>query len=301
MTNKNKVDYFKNVKKIMILILFLNLLVAIIKILYGFSSNILSISTDGYHSLADAISNIIGIIGITIAARPNDNSHRYGYYKIETLASIGIAMLLFIVGFEVITATIGRFYGTAIPLVSTESFVVMVVTLIINIAVSVYEGKKGKELKSDLLISDSKHTKSDVFSSLAIIFGLILIQAGLTILDPIISLIIALIIFKEAIEILYHNLNILMDKNIMSSEEIHDVVDNIEGVSSVHAIRTRGTPSNILVDMHIVVDSNLTILEAHNISHNCENALYKKYDNIYDVVIHNEPEQCLNYENIIFN
>lgn len=280
----------------MIIILFLNWFVAFIKIAYGYYSNTLSISTDGYHSLFDGVSNIIGIIGITFASKPRDRSHPYGYFKIETLSAIVIALMLFFVGFEVISAALGRFSGTAVPNVGIDSFIIMIITIIINIGVSTYEAKKGKELKSDLLISDSKHTRSDIFASLAIIIGLVVIQYGYTILDPIMSLFIALIILKAGIDILSNNVSFLMDKNIIPPEKIHEVVDIIPGVTNVHYVRTRGTPSNVLIDMHLVVKSDLTIAEAHDIAHKCEDALYDNFENTKDVVIHIEPETGLEYK-----
>ncbi|MDO5851835.1 MAG: cation diffusion facilitator family transporter [Methanobacteriaceae archaeon] len=174
-------EYYKKVKKILIIILFLNFIVAIAKILFGLYSNTLSITTDGIHSSFDGISNIVGIVGLTFAAKPSDKEHPYGHYKIETLTSLIIVVLLFLAGYEVLTSAITKIYNPTIPDITFLSFLVMIITTLVNIGVSYYENKKGKELKSEFLIADSKHTRSDIYASCAIILGLIVMKLGYTI------------------------------------------------------------------------------------------------------------------------
>lgn len=281
-------NYYGKIRRILIITLLLNFLVAIIKITYGFHSNILSISADGYDSLFDGISNIVGILAITMASRPGDAKHPYGYSKIETLSAVMISLLLFYVSFEIITSAIVRFNGVGIPNVTYDSFIIMIITLVINIFVARYEYSVGKKLQSDLLISDSKHTRSDVLATIAILLSLIFIKMGYPILDPILSIIIALLIIKTAFEILFNNLNVLIDKSIIAPEDVLKVLEHVDGINEVHNIRTRGTNSNVFLDMHLVVDDNLNIKQAHKIAHICEDELKSKYPQIEDVLIHLE-------------
>lgn len=281
-------NYYGKIRRILVITLLLNLLVAIIKIAYGFHSNILSISADGYDSLFDGISNIVGILAITMASRPGDAKHPYGYSKIETLSAVMISLLLFYVSFEIITSAIARFNGVGIPNVTYDSFIIMIITLVINIFVARYEYSVGKKLQSDLLISDSKHTRSDVLATIAILLSLIFIKMGYPILDPILSIIIALLIIKTAFEILFNNLNVLIDKSIIAPEDVLKVLEHVDGINEVHNIRTRGTNSNVFLDMHLVVDDNLNIKQAHKIAHICEDELKSKYPQIEDVLIHLE-------------
>ena len=122
-------------------------------------------TADGFHSLTDGTSNIIGIIGIGFALKPRDEDHPYGHKKFETLAGLGIAMMLFFVSIDIIKGAFAKFFNPVTPNVTVESIIALVVTLIINIFVSTYENKKGKELNSDILIADSMHTRSDIFVS----------------------------------------------------------------------------------------------------------------------------------------
>ncbi len=286
-------QYFKDVNRILMIILILNILVASIKIFYGMHSNILSITSDGYDSLFDAVSNIVGILAIYLASKPMDKEHNYGHSKIETFASLLIVILLFLVSYDIATSAIERFSGTVVPSITVNSFIVLIVTLLINLAFSRYERRKGLELNSDLLISDSKHTMSDVLATAVILVGLVFMRMGLTIVDPILSIFIALLILRTAIDILINNLNILLDKSVMTDEEIKDALTVVEQVNDIHNIRTRGTPSQVFVDMHIVVDGNLTVEKSHVIAHECENEIKSKYPNVIDVLIHVEPEEGL--------
>lgn len=291
--------YYPEVKKTLFIILILNLIVAIIKISYGLYSNILSISVDGYHSLFDGLSNIVGIIGITLASKPSNKQHPYGFAKIETLCSIIIGIFLFSIGFEVITEVIERINTPFIGIISIESFIVMFITMLINIGVSRYEKNKGEQLKSDFLISDSKHTKSDIYATLSIIIGLILMTMGFTIIDSILSIIIALIIFKIGYSIIHKNLKILLDLNIIPPDDIKRNLMKINGVNHVHNIRTRGTEANIAVDMHICVDSNISVEESSYIYKQCERVIYDKYSEVKDIIIKIEPEDGIKDEKIL--
>ncbi|RAP45325.1 cation diffusion facilitator family transporter [uncultured Methanosphaera sp.] len=282
-------NYYRKVNRILIIVFFFNLLVSIIKLGYGFHANILSIRADGYDSLFDAISNILGMAAVYVSCKPCDSEHRYGHSKIETFASLIIALSLLIVSYEIITAAIDRFNGVGIPNVTLISYIVLIITVIINYIVSLYEKRKGEEYNSDILISDSQHTKSDSLATLVIIIGLIFIQMGYVILDPILSIFVAILILKAGIEILYKNINVLMDKSVIPEKDIRKIIMPIPGVIDVHNIRSRGTNSMIFMDMHLVLSDNLSLTEAYDISHKCEEVIKEKYPEVEDIMIRLEP------------
>ncbi|MDO5825022.1 MAG: hypothetical protein BZ137_02675 [Methanosphaera sp. rholeuAM130] len=284
-------DYHGEVKKVIMVVLILNIIMATLKVSYGLYSGILSISADGYESLLDSIANIVAFIAVSLSSRPEDKGHPYGYVKIETFASIIIGISLILVSYEIINQAFDKFLHPQILEVSTIGFVIMITTLLINIALSRYEKKKGKELKSDLLIADSDHTKSDVLVTSIVIIGLILVRLNLSIIDPIVSIIIALVIIKTGIDILKDNFNILLDANVIPTANIYNIVYKIDGVKNVHNVRTRGTTSNVYVDMHLVVNSDLSMKEAYSISRCCKDTLIDSYDEVKDVLIHLETEE----------
>ncbi len=284
-------EYYRTVRKILIYILILNFAVALAKVIYGYYSNTLSMLTDGFHSFFDGASNIVGIIGITLASRPADEKHQYGHWKIETFSSIIIAVLLFLVCLEIVQSAIGRFYSPSTPEISIISFLVMGITITINIGVSWYEYNKGKELDSKLLVADSFHTRSDIYASLAVIFGFVAIIAGYVWIDPVISLAIAVLIARTGINIIRESSEVLIDTSIVSNEIIEKIAKSVPGVIETHKIRTRGKRSQIYVDLHITVDPSFSIEEAHQISDNVESKLKESIPGVTEVLIHIEPNE----------
>ena len=280
---------FKEVRKILIIILLLNLFVAISKIAYGLISNTLSMQADGYHSLFDGVSNIIGIIGIQIASRPPDKNHPYGHRKYETMASIAIAMLLLFVGFEILYSSIDRFMTGAQPNITSMSFIVMITTIGINLLVTIYEHRKGVQLNSEILIADSMHTRSDIYVSLSVILGMIAIEMGYPIIDPFIALIIAIVIVRAGILIIQQSSQTLCDVSRINDDAICCIVEAMEGVIECHKIRTRGGVDDIHIDLHVKVRPDMHTDKAHALAHDVEKKLMDSFTGVSDVVVHIEP------------
>lgn len=280
---------FEKVRKILIIILLLNLFVAISKIAYGIFSNTLSMQADGYHSLFDGVSNIIGIIGIQIASKPPDKNHPYGHSKYETMASIAIAMLLLFVGFEILHSSIDRFITESQPNITSMSFIVMIATITINFFVTTYEHKKGVQLNSEILIADSMHTKSDIYVSLSVILGLIAIEMGYPIIDPFIALIIAIVIVRAGILIIRQSSHTLCDVSRIDDDAICCIVESIEGVIGCHKIRTRGGVDDIHIDLHVNIHPDMHTDKAHALAHDVEKRLMESFTGVSDVVVHIEP------------
>ena len=284
-------DYHSEVKKVLLIGLTLNIIMASLKIIFGYYSGILSISADGYDSLLDAVANIIAMVAVYLSARPINKNHPYGYHKIENFASLVVGFSLLVVSYEVITQAIDKILNPQPIEVSFMAFIIMIITLLINIALSRYEKHKGEELKSDLLIADSNHTKSDVLVTSIVIIALILMYFNLSFIDPIISIVITLIIIKTAIDIFKTNFKILLDANIIDASMIKELICDVDGVVDIHNVRSRGTSSNVFVDMHMVVDSNLSMKEAHDIAEYCEEKIINEIDEVKEVLIHLESKE----------
>ncbi len=283
-------DKYKKISQILLTILILNWAVALIKIFYGLATRFSSMTADGFHSLSDGASNIIGLIGIFFASQPKDKNHPYGHKKFETFFSLGISVSLGVVCFNLAKEGIQRFSKGEVPQVDFLSFVVMILTLGVNFWVMNYEFKKGKILKSDILVSDSLHTKADILTSISVIFALALTKMGFPIVDPIITIVISVFIGYSAFGIAKESCNVLCDSAVISDEnKISEVVLSVKGVKSCHKIRTRGRSDDIHIDLHIQVNPSMHIEQAHQISNQIEEELKKKIDGVTDVVIHIEP------------
>ena len=282
---------FKEIKRILLLILVLNWAVAAAKIIYGLITRFTSMTADGFHSLADGASNVIGLIGITLACRPPDKDHPYGHKKYETLFSLGIAALLFFVCYELLVKAVERFHHPVSPEVNMGSLIVMLVTMAINVFVMTYEYKQGKRFNSDILVSDSVHTKADIFTSISVIAAIIFIKIGYPILDPVVTVMIALFIAYAAFTIARRSSNVLCDAIMMDDKKIEAIVMSVKGVRACDKIRTRGREDDVHVDLRVQVSPDMHVDKAHKICYEIEGAIKNSLPGVTDVVVHVEPKR----------
>lgn len=279
----------EKISSVLIYTLLLNLAVAFAKIFYGYKTGSISMTSDGFHSFFDGTSNIIGLAGILIASRPPDRSHPYGHRKFETLSTIAIAILIFIAGFEIIKKAYAGIVNPHTIEVTTFSFTIMAITLMINTFVMVYETRKGRELSSEFLLADALHTKTDLFISSSVVISLVAARLGFPVIDVIFSIVITLFIAHMGFTILKSATDILTDAACIDPEEIKDVVNPIRGIQGCHEIRTRGKEGAVNIDLHILVDPDITSHEAHNLAHAVEETIKRSFPSVIDVVVHTEP------------
>lgn len=291
---------YQKVQQILLIILAANLLVAVLKIVIGSIIKSASMTADGFHSLSDGSSNIVGLIGIKIASKPKDSDHPYGHNKFETLSGLFISAMLFAIAIKIIIDAIGKFKNPVIPNITLESLIVLIFTLCVNIYISVTEYKKGKELNSSILISDSMHTRSDIYVTIGVLITLILVKLGFPpIIDPIASLVVSAFIIHAAREIFKENSDILVDRAAVDTEEIKSLVMSFEDVKDAHNIRSRGSQNNLHIDMHIMVEPNLNIEKSHELVHDIEEAIRATINQSAQVIAHLEPYKNISSESNI--
>ena len=282
---------YVQIRNILLWVLVLNWGVALAKIVYGKATHSLSMFADGFHSLSDGSSNIIGLIGIAAAARPRDTGHPYGHRKYETLASMAIAIALFYIAFKLITVSVHRLVHQepVSPEANLVSFIVMGITLAVNIGVRRYELKRGKELHSDFLIADAMHTGSDIFSSISVIISLVCIRLGFPIVDTVAGFVIALLICYIGADILKHSSRVLTDYAVIEVQHICDALSDMKEIVGCHRIRTRGRSDDIHVDLHVTVDKDMSVGKAHELSTAIEKRIRERFPGVTDVIVHIEP------------
>ena len=270
-------------------VLALNLAVAVAKLVFGYATGAVSIISDGFHSLTDSASNVIGIIGLRAARKPPDEDHPYGHRKFETLAAAGIFVFLAIVVVEVLRSVLSRLHGSHAPEVTAASFVVMLVTLAVNLGVVRYESAQGRALKSELLLVDAAHTRSDVLTFCAVLVSLAGVWAGFPAADAIGGFIVAIFIAHTGIQIAREMSGILADRVVMNEQDIHRVVMTVPEVVGCHQIRTRGSLDHTFLDLHVWFHGDTTLHEAHRLSHVVKDRVMQKFPQIADAIIHIEP------------
>ena len=282
-------DRYTAVVRVLYRVLFLNLAVASAKIVLGYLTGAVSVLSDGFHSLTDSASNLVALVGVSVARLPPDENHPYGHRKYETIASVGILIFLLIVIFEVVTSAVDRLRTGAVPKVFPEGIGVMTITLIVNLVVMKYELGQGQRLNSEVLLADAKHTRSDVLTSVTVIAALLGVWAGFPLLDPLAALLVAGFIGHACWEIAHGASRILSDESVIAEDDVRAVVQSVPEVVGCHHIRTRGPVDHVFLDLHVWLDGATPLERAHATSHVVKDRLMARYPQIVDVVIHIEP------------
>jgi cation diffusion facilitator family transporter len=277
------------VSSVLYRVLFLNLIVAAAKIALGLSTGAVSVLSDGYHSLTDTASNVVGIIGVRVAGAPPDDDHPYGHRKFETMASLGIMVFLLLVMREVLSAAWERLHTGGEPAIGTLTFIVMGGTFLVNLGVVFYERRAGRRLQSEVLLADSSHTLSDLMTSATVIAALIGVKFGYLWLDPVAALVVAVFIAHACWEIFNSTTGILADRFVIPEEQILEVVRSVPEVIGSHHVRTRGSADFVFLDLHIWMDANMSLDKAHSLSHVVKDRLMARFPQIKDAIIHIEP------------
>jgi cation diffusion facilitator family transporter len=278
------------VSGVLIRVLLLNLMVAAAKIVFGYLSGAISILSDGFHSLTDAASNVVGLVGVQAAKQPPDEDHPYGHRKYETVAAGLVTVFLLLVVVEVLRNAINNLAGRSTPHeVGTWSIVVMLVSIAINLFVVDFESRESRRLTSEVLLADAMQTRGDVWTSLTVIAALIGARAGLPILDPLAAIVVAGFIGHAGYQIARATTRILSDRIVIAEPDIEQVVMSVAGVLGCHQIRTRGTVDHVFLDLHVWLPAAMPLTQAHALSHVVKDRLMARYPQIVDAVIHIEP------------
>ena len=258
---------FAAISRVLTRVLFLNLAVAVAKIVLGYSSGAVSVLSDGFHSLTDAASNVVALVGIRMAQQPPDADHPYGHRKFETMASIAIVLFLLIVVVQVLWSAVDRLQAATAPTVEPLTFVVMGLTLLVNIGVVWYERRAASRLGSEVLLADSHHTQTDLLTSATVIAALVGVRLGYPMFDPIAAVVVAAFIAYACWRIFQDTTRILADEIVIAAADIQEVVQGVPDVLGCHHIRSRGPADHVFVDLHVWMKADMRLDEAHRISH----------------------------------
>jgi cation diffusion facilitator family transporter len=281
---------YSDVSRVLARVLILNLAVAAAKIAFGYATGAISILSDGFHSLTDTASNVVGLVGVRAARQPPDADHPYGHRKYETVAAASVTVFLLLVFVEVLRNAANRLAGRAVPPeITPASFVVMIVTILVNLWVVRYESREAKRLGSEVLMADATQTRGDVWTSATVIVALVGARFGLPILDPLAALIVAAFIGYSGYQIARATAGILSDRIVIADVDLERVVMSVPGVLGCHHIRTRGSADHVFLDLHVWLPPAMPLTDAHALSHVVKDRLMARFPQIADAVIHIEP------------
>jgi cation diffusion facilitator family transporter len=282
-------DKSSGVRRVLGGILVANLVVVVIKFTVGIDTNSLAVFGDALQSSVDAASNIFGIFVVRVASKAPDEDHPYGHSKFETLGALLIALFLALSIFELVRGAVARLMSGAPSLnVSSTALGLLVFTLVVNIGVVWFETRAARRLKSDLLLADALHTRTDVFITLGVVGGLTLARAGLAWADPALGLIVAVLVGRAGYQILRRAIPSLVDERAFDQTTIQREAEGVDGVVSAYAIRSRLAGDRRFAELTIAVDGAADVASAHRIADQVEGRLRTSL-HLDEVTVHVEP------------
>ena len=278
------------VQRVLWIVLGLNVLVAVIKLIVGGLTGSLAILADAFHSLIDSSSNVVGLLGVWVSGRPADANHPYGHQRYETMAALGIGVMLAIAAFEIGSGIFERLVGGGgSPVAEPAAIAVMAATFVANLAIVWYETREGRRLNSPVLLADAQHTRTDLFVTTSVVAALIGGQLGWTWLDPLVALGVVALLVRAAWGIVNSASLTLTDAAVLDPQTVEAIAGAVPGVTAVHTVRSRNRGDGAWVDLAINVDSAMDTAQAHAVACEVERRLAATVPGVAETFVHVEP------------
>jgi cation diffusion facilitator family transporter len=282
-------DRTRQVRGVLLGILLANLAVVGVKFVVGLSIGSLAVVGDAIHSSVDAINNVFGLAVVRFASKGPDAEHPYGHAKFESLGALLIVVFLSLSVFELLRGAWERLsHGSPALTVTPFQVGILALTLLINLWVVWFETRAGRRLNSAILLADAAHTRVDVFITLAVLGGLGLAHLGYPAADPVLAIVVAFLVVRVGWEIVGHSLPTLVDGAAVDEGTIRREAEEVDGVRSAYAIRSRTAAALSFAEVTIAVDGEQNVANAHRIADAVEARLRDQLG-FYQVQVHVEP------------
>jgi cation diffusion facilitator family transporter len=291
MSKEHKNNYYNESKKIIIIGAAVNVFLIALKLTAGILGNSLVLIADAFHSLSDLFSDVIIFAGIRIANKPKDDCHQFGHGKFETLSALLVCATLVGVSYGLGKTSIISLIEADYKHPTLLALIAAVISLISKELLFRATYMIGKKAKSDAIILNAWHHRSDAFSSIATIVGVAGAMGGYYMFDSIAAIIVAVLIFKLAVGFGLKAIDELVEKSIPTSlqKKIIDIVKQCEGVMGFHKLRTRKVGNHIFLDIHVLVNPELTVSKGHEIASVIKITVMDSFEEDIDVLVHIEP------------
>ena len=277
-----------------------NIALTVLKIVAGVLGRSAAMIADGVHSLSDLLSDIVVIVFTHISSKGKDRDHSFGHGKFETLATLIVSIILLAVGADLmaggvksIIAVVG---GEVLPKPGYIALAAAIVSIVAKEILYRVTVRKGQKVNSPVVIANAWHHRSDAFSSVGSLVGIggaILLGEKWTVLDPLASCAISVAIIVVAVKMALPSLAELLETSLPENieKEITQTAMEVAGVNDIHELKTRRNGISFIIDAHIVVSPDMTVVEAHDIATAVEDRLREKYGNETQISIHVEPDR----------
>ena len=276
-----------------------NVILTVLKIIAGIVGRSTAMVADGLHSLSDLLSDIVVIVFVKISSKGRDKNHDYGHGKFETFATLIISLMLIVVAANLMSGGIGKIRlildGGEVSSPGMIALWAAVASIVLKEILYRYTIIQGKALNSPMMIANAWHHRSDAFSSIGSLLGIagaIFLGDKFVILDPITGCVISVFIFVMAVKMSVPAIKELLDVSLPDDVEakIEETAKTIPGVIDLHELKTRREGPGIIMEGHLVLDSEISLKQAHDISKKVEEALRKEFGQETQISLHLEPE-----------
>jgi cation diffusion facilitator family transporter len=285
--------HIHEVRRVTIWGLILNIVLTVLKIVIGYFGGSTSVVADGVHSLSDCSTDVAVIVGVKYWDKAPDDDHPYGHRRIEAMTSVFIGIVLGLVGILLIYNAMLKLHSQQFLVPEWSAFIIAIISIVTKEILYRWTKIKSEELKSNALKANAWHHRSDAISSIpvAIAIGFTKYDPSWKMLDPIASIAVSAFILNAAYTIVWPSLCELSDSGASEAKlkDIEKLVSSVEGIQSIHALRTRYQGNGLYVDLHIQVDPDITVKEGHDIAAKAKYLLIEQGPDIKDVLVHVEP------------
>ena len=277
-----------------------NVVLLLFKFVAGIVGHSAAMVADAVHSLSDFVTDVIVLVFVHISSKPKDKSHDYGHGKYETLAMtlIGVALLIVAIGiiYHGAMEIVAWLNGEQLEAPGTLALWAALLSVLLKEGVYQYSMVKARQLNSQVVEANAWHHRSDALSSVGTAIGIggaIFLGQRWTVLDPIASLVVGAFIVKVAVDLLHRGIDDLMEHSLPEDveEEILRIVGELKGVVDPHDLRTRKIGNRYAIELHILMDGDITLHEAHNKASEVEDLLRARYGEDTHVAVHVEPKE----------
>ncbi|MEK7989523.1 MAG: cation diffusion facilitator family transporter [Thiotrichaceae bacterium] len=275
-----------------------NILLSIIKLVFGWLGNSQALIADGIHSLSDLISDAVVLVAAKWSTEQADDEHPYGHGRIETLAAVIVGGILILVAILMLFDAAQRLWEAEYLFIPTTlSLVIVFLSIIIKEALFQYTIVAAKKCRSSMLRANAWHHRTDAISSIIVFLGIMGTFAGFVWLDAVAAIGVSFMIAHVGWELALHGLKELIDTSLDAEKvaQIEHEIKTIDGVRTLHMLRSRYMGSQALVDVHLLVNPRISVSEGHQIAETARQVLIREFEEITEVTVHVDPENDEEY------
>lgn len=284
---------YREIRKVTLVGSFVDLTLGVAKILVGWLSHSQALVADGIHSLSDLVTDFMVLWAAKHAHAEADEEHPYGHGRIETVATVGLGLALIMVAIGIAYDAVDRlFHPDELLNPGYWALAVAASSVLLKELIYHYTMRAAKKYRSNMLRANAWHSRTDAISSVVVVIGVIGTMAGLSYLDAVAAVVVAVMIGKIAFELIWHSIQELMDAGLEQERvlAIREAIMLVDGVVELHELRTRRIGPDALVDVHVLVESRLSISEGHHIAEAVRQKVVQEIDEVSDVMVHVDPE-----------